>query len=96
MQRLALARAPPESHQRSQMMPMPTPMSTRSLRAGARRPANGPRLVATERRTHRRLRELCDEVLASYRVATERDLFSERERRDARALLAELLPRDRA
>ena len=45
-----------------------------------------------ERRTRRRLRELCDEVLASYRVAADRDLWTDRERMDARALLARIAP----
>lgn len=41
-----------------------------------------------ERRQRARLRELCDEVLASYRVARGQDLFSESERAEARQLLA--------
>jgi hypothetical protein len=39
-----------------------------------------------------RLRELCDEVLASYRVAKARDLFDENERNEARAVLARIAP----
>jgi hypothetical protein len=39
-----------------------------------------------------RLRELCDEVLASFRVARERDLFSDGDRQDARAILARVTP----
>jgi hypothetical protein len=45
-----------------------------------------PRGARADRRTRRRLRELCDEVLASYRVATGRDLFSEEDRRAAREI----------
>lgn len=40
-----------------------------------------------DRRTRPRLRELCDEVLASFRAATDRDLFSEEDRRAARVYL---------
>lgn len=41
-----------------------------------------------EGRRHKlRLRELCDEVIASHRVAQERDLFSDGDRAAARALL---------
>jgi hypothetical protein len=55
----------------------------------------GPAEVPTERRNRRRLRELCDEVLASYRVATERDVITDRDRSEARALLARLTPATR-
>ena len=51
------------------------------------------RADATSRRTRLRLRELCDEVLASYRVATGRDPLNAIEREDARALLARVAPR---
>lgn len=40
-----------------------------------------------DRRTRPRLRELCDEVLASFRVATDRDLFTDADRRAARVYL---------
>ena len=43
-----------------------------------------------DRRTRPRLRELCDEVLASWRVATESDLFSDADRRAARVYLPTL------
>ncbi|HEU4628332.1 MAG TPA: hypothetical protein VFS08_01255 [Gemmatimonadaceae bacterium] len=55
------------------------------------RPA-GPRTVPNDRRTRRRLRGLCDEVLASYRVASGRDPLTDEDRRAARALLAGLAP----
>ena len=42
---------------------------------------------ATERRTKLRLRELCDEVLASYHQARGRDLFSTDDRAIARDLM---------
>ena len=66
--------------------------TTRTARATRRRPRLGPTSVATDRRTRTRLRELCDEVLASYRVASDSDLFSEDDRREAQALLASVVP----
>lgn len=51
----------------------------------------GPRHVTRDRRTHQRLRDLCDEVLASYRVAADKDLFSDADRLEARTLTAKLL-----
>jgi hypothetical protein len=50
----------------------------------------GPRPVAAERRQRGRLRELCDEVIASHRMARDGDLFSERDRQEARAFLPAL------
>lgn len=46
---------------------------------------------ATERRTKLRLRELCDEVLASYHQAHGHDLFSSDDRKTARELFASVL-----
>ena len=43
-----------------------------------------------DRRTRPRLRERCDEVLASWRVATESDLLSDEDRRAARVYLPTL------
>jgi hypothetical protein len=54
--------------------------------------ALGPRNVPSERRSHRRLRDLCDEVLASYRVASERDVISQSDRDTARTMLAQIAP----
>ena len=51
-----------------------------------------PRLATIDRRSRRRLRELCDEVLASYRVARERDPISDGDRREAQQLLATVAP----
>jgi hypothetical protein len=51
-----------------------------------------PRKTA-DRRTLLRLRDLCDEVLASHRVAQERDLISDADRREAQAMLSTLAPR---
>jgi len=44
-----------------------------------------------ERRTKLRLRELCDEVLASYDQARGRDLFSNDDRKMARELMASVV-----
>jgi hypothetical protein len=55
-------------------------------------PAAGP-TVAPNRRQRLRLRDLCDEVLASFRAARERDVITDDERRDARTALAGLGPR---
>lgn len=54
--------------------------------------ARAPRTTA-DRRTLLRLRDLCDEVLASHRVAHERDLISDADRREAQAMLSSLTPR---
>jgi hypothetical protein len=54
--------------------------------------ALGPMGVPSDRRNRRRLRELCDEVLASYRVASDRDVISDADRADARAMLARIAP----
>ena len=50
----------------------------------------------SDRRTRTRLRDLCDEVLASFRVASDRDLFSEQDRAEGRALLTRIAPLARA
>lgn len=53
----------------------------------------GPRRQTADRRTHGRLRELCEEVLASYRLAQGEDLLSAEDRRSAEQLLKGLTPR---
>lgn len=53
----------------------------------------GPRRARSDRRTLNRLRELCDEVLASYRVARGRDIVSPDDRRAAEKLLADVTPK---
>ena len=45
-----------------------------------------------DRRTRGRLRELCDEVLASYRLAQGQDLLSQEERESAEQVLRQLTP----
>lgn len=49
--------------------------------------ATRPATVPGERRTLLRLRDLCDEVLASHRIAADRDLFSADDRDAARQLI---------
>ena len=53
----------------------------------------GPRRKSVDRRTRGRLRELCDEILASYRLAQGQDLLSAEDRRSAEELLKGLTPR---
>jgi hypothetical protein len=55
----------------------------------------GPQEVASERRSRSHLRELCDEMLASYRLASGRDLFNDGDRADARSLMSKLVARPR-
>jgi hypothetical protein len=47
--------------------------------------------ATTDRRTKLRLRELCDEVLASFQLARGRDLFSSEDRSAARELMASVV-----
>ena len=53
----------------------------------------GRRRSTSERRTKGRLRELCDEVLASYRLAIGEDLVTEEERESAQNQLRTFVPR---
>ena len=62
------------------MQPFPTDRRTAS------------RIASTPRRTRLRLRELCDEVLASYRVATGRAPLTESDRAEADSLLGKVTP----
>lgn len=52
--------------------------------------------AAADRRSKARLRELCDEVLASFRIASDRDLFSAQDRAEGHALLTRIAPLARA
>jgi hypothetical protein len=52
----------------------------------------GRRRTKTERRTRGRLRELCDEVLASYRLAIGEDLVTQEDRDVAEQHLRSLTP----
>ncbi len=64
-------------------------MSTSTLERSNR----GPRRQRGDRRTRERLRELCDEVLASYRLAQGQDLVSAEDREVAGQLLPMMTPR---
>ena len=46
----------------------------------------------SERRSRTRLRDLCDEVLASFRAASSQEVISEAERRESRAILSQIAP----
>ncbi|MDB4906628.1 MAG: hypothetical protein JWO05_1412 [Gemmatimonadetes bacterium] len=67
-----------------------TPSSIASRSAA--RAHMSPRPVQSDRRSRGRLRDLCDEVIASHRAATGNELFSDSDREDARQLLASLSP----
>jgi hypothetical protein len=49
-------------------------------------------VVTSDRRNHRRLRELCDEVLASHRVASGEDLFSDADRLAGAMIFSRIAP----
>jgi len=66
-------------------------LANRSIRRPRRSVAA--RSKRADRRSRLRLRDLCDEVLASYRVARERELWSTDERHEAKRMLASLTPR---
>ena len=57
------------------------------------RSSRGPRRNRTDRRTRSRLRELCDEVLASYRLAQGQDVVTDEDREAAKHVLRGLTPR---
>ena len=65
-------------------------------RKGTNRAARGAQSASrdgNERRTRNRLRELCDEVLASYRIAQGQDFVTAEDRDAASQLLRSLAPR---
>jgi len=68
--------------------------SSNSRNATSRhRGPRGMRRARSERRTRRRLRELCDEVLASYRQAIGADLVTCEDREVAEQVLRGVAPR---
>ena len=67
-------------HRSTETSKMPIANTASRARRAARATMNA------ERRTRARLRELCDEVLASHRVASDRDLFTDADRREAQAI----------
>jgi hypothetical protein len=66
-------------------------MRTRRVPVSSRNSGTTP--VASDRRQRTRLRDLCDEVLASFRLAADRDPISEQDRKVALDLLPRLTPR---
>ena len=68
-----------------------TTMRTSSRVSPSPKPS-GPRPIRSDRRRRTRLRELCDEVLASFRLASDRDPISEEDRAEAMTLLARVAP----
>lgn len=73
------------THLRELLLAMRTHMPHATISTGTSHPP-------TDRRERARLRDLCDEVLASFRVAREREPISASERSDAREWLARLAP----
>ncbi len=65
----------------------------RTVRAPRPTKLSGPRRVSSDRRRRTHLRDLCDEVLASFRVASDRDPISEQDRQAAKDLLPLVAPR---
>lgn len=60
------------------------------------KPADAAAAAATsgkERRKHHHLRDLIDEMMASIRAATNRDIFTAEERADAESQLARIMER---
>jgi hypothetical protein len=46
----------------------------------------------SERRSRARLRDLCDEVIASFRAAASKEVITEAERSESRAILSKIVP----
>jgi hypothetical protein len=61
-------------------------MSASTFQFVSRMP-QAPRRGRADRRTRSRLRELCDEVLASYRMAQGQDLLTQEDREEAEQVL---------
>lgn len=59
---------------------------------GSRGPRGPRRKRGGDRRTHGRLRDLCDEVLASYRVAQGEDFVTKEDRQVAEQILRNITP----
>jgi hypothetical protein len=64
-----------------------------SVRVTKARAPLGRRRTSSERRTKGRLRDLCDEVLASYRLAIGEDLVTDEDRDTAQQQLKTFVPR---
>lgn len=67
----------------------------RPTTASAPRSQSTPSAAPADRRSRTRLRDLCDEVLASFRAASSRETITEHDRAEGRALLARIAPLSR-
>lgn len=68
------------------------PMTASTFQFVSRAPQM-PRRSSRDRRTRNRLRELCDEVLASYRLAQGQDIVTQEDREIAEQVLSSITPR---
>jgi hypothetical protein len=68
------------------------PMTASTFQFVSRAPQM-PRRSSRDRRTRNRLRELCDEVLASYRLAQGQDVVTQEDREIAEQVLRGITPR---
>ena len=68
---------------------------TSSVRPRSLRSTSGA-ILPPERRNRSRLRDLCDEVIASFRVASGRETISEQDRAAAKQILPKLIPLGRS
>jgi hypothetical protein len=70
-------------------------MRTNDSRISTIRPTSGSTIPSADRRRQTRLRDLCDEVLASFRMARQQDQFSEHDRAEGRKLVEQIAGRTR-
>ena len=70
-------------------------MTASTFEFASRIPQVSRRRAARDRRTRVRLRELCDEVLASYRLAQGQDVVTDEDRELAEQLLRGIAPASR-
>ena len=67
-------------------------MSASTFEFAARAPQLSRRRASRDRRTRVRLRELCEEVLASYRLAQGQDVVTAEDREMAQEMLRDIAP----
>ena len=70
-------------------------MRTSDSRTSTSRLTPGATVPSADRRRRTRLRDLCDEVLASFRMARQQDQFSEHDRAEGRKLVEQIAGRTR-
>jgi hypothetical protein len=70
-------------------------MRTNSSRSSSSRITSTPSIGAMDRRQRTRLRDLCDEVLASFRMARQPDQFSAEDRAAGKQLVTAIASRTR-